>query len=88
MFLGVGSILIAPLIKRYHTRTVLSMAILGFGILTAILLICDGQCNTPYHFPATDCRQLPPAGASDLMVKTTTAPILRMQFSREFSRRF
>ncbi|KIM33235.1 hypothetical protein M408DRAFT_61521 [Serendipita vermifera MAFF 305830] len=37
----VGSILIAPLIKRFNTRSVLSGAILGFCALTVILLICD-----------------------------------------------
>lgn len=36
-----GSILIAPLIKRFPTRSVLSVAILSFGLLTAILLIVD-----------------------------------------------
>lgn len=38
----VGAILIAPLIKRYPTKIVLSTAIFCFGILTAILLIVDG----------------------------------------------
>lgn len=37
----VGSILIAPLIKAYPTRTVLATAIWGFGLLTMILLIVD-----------------------------------------------
>jgi MFS family permease len=37
----IGSILIAPLIKRWPTRTVLSVSIFIFGILTAILLIID-----------------------------------------------
>ncbi|KAF2757587.1 hypothetical protein EJ05DRAFT_453393 [Pseudovirgaria hyperparasitica] len=40
-FQCVGSILIAPLIKRYPTRLVLSVAILVFGLFTAILLIVD-----------------------------------------------
>jgi hypothetical protein len=40
-FQCVGSILIAPLIKRFPTRSVLSCAILAFGLLTAILLIVD-----------------------------------------------
>ena len=40
-FQCVGSILIAPLIKQFPTRTVLSTAILVFGLLTAILLIVD-----------------------------------------------
>jgi len=37
----VGSIIIAPLIRRYPTRTVLSLAILAFGLLTTVLLILD-----------------------------------------------
>lgn len=37
----VGSILIAPLVKRYPTRLVLSGAIFVFGILTAVLLVVD-----------------------------------------------
>ena len=40
-FQCVGSILIAPLIKRFPTKNVLSMAVLVFGLLTAILLIVD-----------------------------------------------
>jgi MFS family permease len=42
-FQCVGSILIAPLIKRYPTKNVLSIAIFCFGILTAILLIVDAS---------------------------------------------
>lgn len=37
----VGSILIAPLIKRFPTRSVLASAIMVFGLLTAILMIVD-----------------------------------------------
>ncbi|POS73035.1 hypothetical protein DHEL01_v208576 [Diaporthe helianthi] len=37
----VGSIIIAPLIKQYPTKNVLSGAIMVFGIFTAILLIVD-----------------------------------------------
>ncbi|KAH7062474.1 major facilitator superfamily domain-containing protein [Macrophomina phaseolina] len=40
-FQCVGAILIAPLIKRWPTRLVLSCAIVMFGLLTAILLIVD-----------------------------------------------
>jgi MFS family permease len=40
-FQCVGSILIAPLIKRWPTRTVLSVAIFVFAIFTAILMIVD-----------------------------------------------
>ena len=37
----IGSILIAPLIKHWPTRTVLSIAIFIFAIFTAILIILD-----------------------------------------------
>lgn len=40
-FQCIGSILIAPLIKRWPTRTVLSSAIFVFGIFTAILMVVD-----------------------------------------------
>ncbi|KAJ7210995.1 major facilitator superfamily domain-containing protein [Mycena rebaudengoi] len=39
----VGSIVIAPLIKRYPTRSVLSYAVLTFGLISAIVLIVDGS---------------------------------------------
>lgn len=42
-FQCVGSILIAPLIKRYPTKTVLSGAILLFAVCTALLLILDAS---------------------------------------------
>jgi len=42
-FQCVGSILIAPLIKRWPTKVVLSMAIMVFGVLTAVLLIVDAS---------------------------------------------
>jgi MFS family permease len=37
----VGSILIAPLIKRYPTKNVLACAIFVFGLFSAILLVVD-----------------------------------------------
>lgn len=40
-FQCVGAILIAPLIKRFPTKIVLSAAVLVFGLFTAILLIVD-----------------------------------------------
>ncbi|KAH7321266.1 hypothetical protein B0I35DRAFT_210681 [Stachybotrys elegans] len=40
-FQCVGSILIAPLIKRYPTKNVLSCAIVVFGVFTAIILVMD-----------------------------------------------
>ncbi|KAF8473985.1 major facilitator superfamily domain-containing protein [Kalaharituber pfeilii] len=39
----VGSILIAPLIKRFPTRSVLAAAVLTFGLLTALLMIVDAS---------------------------------------------
>ncbi|KAG0018138.1 hypothetical protein BGZ81_010385 [Podila clonocystis] len=37
----VGSIAIAPLIRRFPTKSVLSGAILGFGLLSALIVIID-----------------------------------------------
>jgi hypothetical protein len=48
-FQCVGSILIAPLIKRYPTRIVLSGAILVFGLLTAILMIVDASTGGSFQ---------------------------------------
>jgi Na+/melibiose symporter-like transporter len=39
----IGAILIAPLIKRWPTRTVLATAIFMFAVMTAILLIVDAS---------------------------------------------
>jgi hypothetical protein len=39
----VGAILIAPLIKRWPTRTVLATAVFLFALMTVILLIVDGS---------------------------------------------
>ncbi|CAF1118875.1 unnamed protein product [Rotaria sordida] len=41
-FQCVGSVLIAPLVRRWPTRTVLSGSIVTFAIFTAILMIIDG----------------------------------------------
>ena len=38
-----GSILIAPLIKRFPTRSVLAVAVMVFGLLTAVLMIVDAS---------------------------------------------
>lgn len=40
-FQCVGSILIAPLIKRWPTKAVLATAIMTFGVMSALLLIVD-----------------------------------------------
>ncbi|KAG8779890.1 hypothetical protein FS842_004446 [Serendipita sp. 407] len=37
----VGSILIAPLVKKFPTRSVLASAILVFGLITTLFLIID-----------------------------------------------
>lgn len=44
-FQCVGSILIAPLIKRYPTKNVLACAILIFGVMASLLLIIDAGTN-------------------------------------------
>ncbi|KAL0060626.1 hypothetical protein AAF712_012569 [Marasmius tenuissimus] len=49
----VGSIIVAPLIKKYPTRSVLSTAVFIFGLISAILLVVDAatdgkmKWNTP-----------------------------------------
>ncbi|KAG0315863.1 hypothetical protein BGZ97_007737 [Linnemannia gamsii] len=48
-FQCVGSIAIAPLIKRFPTRSVLSASILLFGLLSAIIIIID--VSTVILFP-------------------------------------
>ncbi|CAD6884583.1 unnamed protein product [Tilletia controversa] len=51
---GIGSILISPLIKRYPTRSVLSLAVLGFAIISAILLITDAATGGQPRTMRTD----------------------------------
>ncbi|KAG7095681.1 hypothetical protein E1B28_006396 [Marasmius oreades] len=46
----VGSIIVAPLIKKYHTRSVLSAAVLIFGMISAILLVVDGATGGTMRF--------------------------------------
>ncbi|KAJ4990636.1 hypothetical protein SVAN01_03867 [Stagonosporopsis vannaccii] len=56
-FQCVGSILIAPLIKRYPTKNVLACAILIFGVMSSILLILDaatGGTFMPEGHPEKD----------------------------------
>ncbi|KAI5803979.1 major facilitator superfamily domain-containing protein [Peziza echinospora] len=50
-FQCVGAILIAPLIKRWPTRTVLAVAVSIFGILTAVLLIVDASTGGKIKVP-------------------------------------
>jgi hypothetical protein len=42
----VGAILIAPLIKRWPTRTVLGTSVVLFSFMTALLLIIDAATGT------------------------------------------
>ena len=56
-FQCVGSILIAPLIKRYPTKNVLACAILIFGVTSSILLILDAATGgrfVPNEHPRGD----------------------------------
>ncbi|KAF9474513.1 MFS general substrate transporter [Pholiota conissans] len=47
----VGAILIAPLIRRFPTRSVLSSAIFLFGLMTVILLIVDAATGGEFKKP-------------------------------------
>ncbi|KAJ2913947.1 hypothetical protein MD484_g6478, partial [Candolleomyces efflorescens] len=48
----VGAILIAPLVKRWPTRTVLSAAIILFSLTAAILLITDAGTGGKFRTPS------------------------------------
>jgi MFS family permease len=48
-FQCVGSILIAPLIKRYPTKNVLSCAVLIFGFMSSLLLILDAATGGKFR---------------------------------------
>ncbi|KAJ7281053.1 major facilitator superfamily domain-containing protein [Mycena rebaudengoi] len=50
----VGSIVIAPLIKRYPTRSVLSYAVLTFGLISAIVLVVDAATGGKIKFATAD----------------------------------
>ncbi|KAL0580558.1 hypothetical protein V5O48_001468 [Marasmius crinis-equi] len=50
----VGSIIVAPLIKRYPTRSVLSTAVFVFGFISAILLIVDASTGGVMRFRTED----------------------------------
>ncbi|GAA5822424.1 hypothetical protein JCM11251_006334 [Rhodosporidiobolus azoricus] len=47
----VGAILIAPLVAKFHTRTVLACAVAFFGLMTAILLIVDAATGGEIRKP-------------------------------------
>jgi MFS family permease len=56
-FQCVGSILIAPLIKRYPTKNVLACAVLIFAFMSSLLLILDAATGgkfRPSNSPHTD----------------------------------
>lgn len=56
-FQCVGSILIAPLIKRYPTKNVLAIAVLVFGLMSSLLLILDAATGgkfVPSNHPKGD----------------------------------
>ena len=64
----VGSILVAPLIKHFPTRTVLSIAIIVFAIFTAILIILDaatGGSIKPKNFNSTNLNDFSYYGQYD-----------------------
>lgn len=50
----VGAILIAPLIKRWPTRTVLASSILFFSVMTTLLLIVDAATGGQIRFKTDD----------------------------------
>jgi len=50
----VGAILIAPLIKRWPTRSVLATAILFFSLMTMVLLIVDASTGGQIRFKTSD----------------------------------
>ncbi|KAF9260758.1 hypothetical protein L218DRAFT_572536 [Marasmius fiardii PR-910] len=52
----VGSIIVAPLIKKYPTRSVLSTAVFVFGLISAILLIVDGSTGGVMRFRSANNR--------------------------------
>jgi hypothetical protein len=50
----VGAILIAPLIKKFPTRSVLSCAVFCFGLMSAILLIVDAATGGKPKYMTAD----------------------------------
>ncbi|KIY66864.1 hypothetical protein CYLTODRAFT_398145 [Cylindrobasidium torrendii FP15055 ss-10] len=50
----VGAILIAPFIKRWHVRTVLSAAVMFFALMTMILLVVDATTGGKIRFKTTN----------------------------------
>jgi hypothetical protein len=50
----VGSIIIAPLMKRYPTRSVLSIGVLSFGLISAVVLVVDAGTGGKLKFNTSD----------------------------------
>jgi hypothetical protein len=85
-FVGVGAILIAPLVKHYNTRSVLAVAVFGFGLVTAILLICDGMLTLSTRSSLSQAlaqRQL--EGVFEQTASITMEPMTLTSSSREQS---
>lgn len=68
-----GAILIAPLVARFPTRSVLSVAVLVFGLMTTILLIVDaatgGSIRQPGGPVGPQCDLRKSASQSPLSIK-------------------
>ena len=58
----VGAILIAPLAKAYPIRSVLSMAVLVFGVLSAVLLIVDASTGGRFKTASESGNSAAPYG--------------------------
>ena len=64
----VGAILIAPLIKRWPTRTVLATSVVLFSLMTALLLIIDAA--TGMYFPSGGSPELKIFAGGQIKFKT------------------
>lgn len=82
-FQCVGSILIAPLIKRYPTKNVLSSAVLIFGLMSSLLLILDAATGgkfKPRKHPRKDFSYYGDYN-TDLMIPICKCTSFRVEFS-------
>ncbi|KAJ8075789.1 hypothetical protein PM082_021421 [Marasmius tenuissimus] len=77
-----GTIIVAPLIKKYPIRSVLSIAVLVFGVISAILLVVDASTGGVMKFKTGDqtakygCESLFSCTASLLILVLTIIPSL------------
>ena len=62
----VGAILIAPLVKAFPVRSVLSMAVLTFGLLAAILLVVDASTGGRFKTASESGNSAAPYGNPSL----------------------